>query len=438
MLLLFIGLAPFALCAQFGEQQFFGGLDGADQILAGDFDGDGDPDVVGFGGLADRVEIYENLGNEQFAAGTAIVLSGAGRLASGDMDQDGKLDLITTINGTCYWMRNMGGLQFDYVPLGIVLDFGLTVADVDGDGILDILMVGNHVVWYKNLGGCALEGPYFLTDESMTLQAAVGDLDGDGDPDVAHGYYSSGSFVWYPNQGDGTFGGPQTIVPYAGENPYIAIADLDEDGDLDIACQTGPMEWYANDGQGHFTFQHQFDPTPDYTAFAITCRDIEGDGDVDVLFAYPQSVIICINQGHGVFTGPQIITTQVDWVYGMDAADLDGDGDLEPLVASHYADAFTWYDNLTFQTAIEEVTSTATALHVFPNPMADHAWVTWPTAANGQAQVAVLDLTGQVVQQLPMREGRAIIERGPLAGGAYLLRCTDGAGTVAAARLLLQ
>ncbi len=78
----------------------------------------------------------------------------------------------------------------------------------------------------------------------------------------------------------------------------------------------------------------------------VFAADLDGDGDLDVLVAseWNDRVAWYENQGSGRFT-PHTITTSLDLVHSVSAADLDGDGDLDVLAVSESQDGVFWYEN---------------------------------------------------------------------------------------------
>lgn len=133
----------------------------------------------------------------------------------------------------------------------------------------------------------------------------------------------------------------------------VATADLDGDGDLDVvyAQSSGGhgLYWYENlDGQGIFGNRHTI------TATAILEKDVEiadldGDGDLDVILASSNDNTVAWYKnldGNGNF-GTAIIITQIAVrVQTIRTTDIDGDGDLDILSASSNDGKIAWYENL--------------------------------------------------------------------------------------------
>ena len=119
------------------------------------------------------------------------------------------------------------------------------------------------------------------------------------------------------------------IAPPSGE---AVDGDLDGDGVLD---------------QGAFGPQRVITTAADY-ALSVYAADLDGDGDMDVLSAsYIDDTIAWYENtdGLGSFGSQQVITTAADYALSVYAADIDGDGDMDVLSASHNDDKIAWYEN---------------------------------------------------------------------------------------------
>ena len=123
--------------------------------------------------------------------------------------------------------------------------------DLNNDGAMDLFASRGHgkgTLWFK--------GPSFeLIDVDPDIigphSLAIGDIDGDGDPDAATcGYLATGTSAWYENDGKGQF---KKHVIGTGQGSYdIRLVDLDDDGDLDVLLAghfNQNVVWYENPGK---------------------------------------------------------------------------------------------------------------------------------------------------------------------------------------------
>ena len=252
-------------------------------LARGDFDGDGDLDLVvsgyGSGPLGSPLSgpvclIYRNDGSGHFTdIGAGIVGVYRGSVAWGDYDHDGDLDLAVSgdmdayatgspPNLTTRIYRNDGGGVFTDIGAGLrgVASSSLAWGDFDGDGHLDLAVAGYDnsqavTILYRNDGSGHFTdiGAGIVGVTSCAL--AWGDMDGDGDLDLAvAGYASTGAVARIYRNTAGTF--TDIAAGLEGVSSCsLAWGDYDADGDLDLAIagqsDTGPRSRvYRNDGTG--------------------------------------------------------------------------------------------------------------------------------------------------------------------------------------------
>ncbi len=187
-------------------------------------------------------------------------------------------------------------------------------------------------------------------DNANTVFAA--DIDGDGDMDVLSSSANDDKISWYENtNGLGDFSSQQ-VISTAADNPYsVFAADIDGDGDIDVLSASGlddKIAWYENmDGQGNFGVQQVITTNAD-NAYSVFAKDLDGDGDIDVLSTSTNDDKVAWYEnldGQGNFGVQQIITTNTNFVYSVFSDDLDGDGDMDVLSASPLDNKIAWYEN---------------------------------------------------------------------------------------------
>jgi hypothetical protein len=311
---------------------------------AGDFDGDGFLDLIGYDSAAQRMAIYLNNRQEDFLAADrrlfGPVQSPVGSTAVGDLDNDGDLDIVTGSRGSAdAFYLNDGVAGFaparTFGPAGSeTVDIAL--GDLDNDGDLDIV-VANHSEQnriYRNDGsaGFAAAPAVSFGESAVTAHLALGDLDNDGDLDVV-GNEAEQSLVYF-NDGSGAFPAGATLpfrrVSGVGLRDR-ALADLNGDGSLDIVSIYFGQAWIDfNDGSGRF-------PAAQARAFgtgdeqAVYPADIDGDGDIDLVADTGRAYR---NDGTGAF--PQILrvlaqTSNVRGLTGIGDMNNDGTADFLAL-----------------------------------------------------------------------------------------------------------
>ena len=414
-----------------------------ESVAAGDLDGDGDLDLVAANanlstGGPGTVSVRFNNGAGVFS-GTQNVAVGRGcySVALGDVDGDGDLDFVTAnfYDYTASVRLNDGtgtfaGTQEVAVGLGAGNFPGqAALADVDGDGDLDLLVAcgGNNGLLSVRLNnGTGTFRPGFSTGVSQGSRGlAVGDLDGDGDLDVVLcNNRTPGLVDICLNDGTGTFGPAGTVA--VGNNPYaVELADLDGDGDLDLATANGASTTASvrlNNGAGAFagTLEVPVNTSaPNAGSFALALGDVDADGDTDLLVADTNggNVSVRFNNGTGNFTS----LPSVPLGTGYDAlalADLDSDGDLDLLAGFNGGTAVACLNGGTGPLATTPGTAPV-ALAAYPNPATGRVALTLPPAA---ARAELLDPLGRVVRVVPAQAGIATLDVAGLAPGLYVVR----------------
>ncbi|GAF97244.1 unnamed protein product, partial [marine sediment metagenome] len=164
----------------------------------------------------------------------------------------------------------------------------LELGDVDSDGDLD-LIIGYAssqagVFWNDGMGQFADSGQRL--DRSGSSQISLGDVDGDHDLDAVILRYG-GSFALFYNDGSGIFGDPVGFGSGISNNYYGAeMGDLDRDGDLDIAIASyaaRQSEVWLNDGNGRFDRVRPY--LRSSRSHDLALADFDRDGDLDIFLA---------------------------------------------------------------------------------------------------------------------------------------------------------
>merc|ERR1711916_349147 len=117
----------------------------------------------------------------------------------------------------------------------------------------------DKIAWYENVDGAVSFGPQQVVSTSADGATSVfaADIDGDGDMDLASASQNDDKIAWYENtDGAGAFGPEQVVSTYADGAWSVFAADIDGDGDMDLASASindDKIAWYENiDGAGTF------------------------------------------------------------------------------------------------------------------------------------------------------------------------------------------
>ncbi|KNC52987.1 uncharacterized protein AMSG_12242 [Thecamonas trahens ATCC 50062] len=362
----------------FGSQQAVSTVaQDAQSVIAADIDGDGDLDLASASSVDNKIAWYENTdGAGSFGPQQVVVSSaanGARSVIAADVDGDGDLDLASAYSNTIAWYENNDGAG-SFGPQQVVSTAAqgaasVIAADVDGDGDLDLASASasdHKIAWYENTDGAGAFGPQQVVstaaDGARSVVAA--DIDGDGDLDLASASVSDNKIAWYENiDGAGAFG-PQQVASAAAQGAASVIAaDVDGDGDLDLASASSvdnKIAWYENtDGAGSFGPQQVVSTAAD-GAWSVVAADIDGDGDLDLASASISDNKIAWYEnidGAGSFEPQQVVSTAAYRAQSVIAADIDGDGDLD--LASAYSSTIAWYPRRSYFTMSRPATIAA-------------------------------------------------------------------------------
>ena len=359
-------LTPFFISAQsgFGEAQLIGDDFQTTKVIAADIDNDGDIDVLSSGWNYDTIAWYENLDGQGTFGSVQYVtqsLDFTQSLSTADFNGDGAIDILATSKGDdkVVWYENLDG-QGTFSTAHIIDDFAnhaeqAMAADIDGDDDIDVvhaLSTESKVVWYENLDG---EGN-FSAEKIITNTATgvysldIADVDGDGFIDVLANSSSIAMPSWYKNDGLGNFG-TENIIDLNGTLKLVT-ADIDGDNNQDIIKEhiidgIVKIHWLENtDGLGTFTQNQQI--TDIIQPSDIFPEDIDNDGDIDLLITYVGDGKISWFEnldGLGTFGERRIIEDLAS--ISIVAADIDGDG-YKDVVTRINQSQVVWYKNLTY------------------------------------------------------------------------------------------
>lgn len=286
------------------------------------------------------------------APGSPIALEGSpGTLAVGDVNNDGRPDLIVTGgNLPVVVLLGDGKGGFRPAPGTPPSDKGseIAVGDVNGDGRLDLVLAKHDrysvtVLFGDGRGGftAAPGSPFAVKDGQSphTHGFAVADLNGDGRPDLVVANNDDGDIAVLLHDGRGGFtrapGSPFPIGP----SPYpIAVGDVNGDGKPDvIAPNSGPnnrtVTVLLGDGRGAFRPAPGSPFTTADGPYYVTLGDINGDGKPDVIAAHGDDghVTILLGDGRGRFAplpGARPDLGSRPWAIAVADVNRDGRADL--------------------------------------------------------------------------------------------------------------
>lgn len=301
----------------FDEQPVGMNEDEVKNVVAIDFDFDGDIDVLSGSEVLDRIVLFESDG------GVSPTFT--------------RVNLITGISGL---------VSFD-------------VADLDGDGDLDVAAAASSadmVLWYEQAPS-GMKGmpptftPHPLATVDLLTRVRIADVDSDGDPDIL--YAGLSAFAWLDSDGgvDPVF--TDRAIPTSSTLPQdLRVVDLNGDGDKDIAlCSTlgvAPLLWYESDGGAPPTFSEHEIETVLTTPRSLVVADINRDLAPDLAVASDASAAVAWYESSGGAApefSEHLISETLSAATRLDASDLDSNGFIDLVVTSAGDDKVMWYDS---------------------------------------------------------------------------------------------
>jgi hypothetical protein len=338
-------------------------------LALGDLDGDGDADLlVGSGilvaGLDGQNRLYRNNGTGTFVDATAsalpALLDETRAVALGDVDGDGDTDILFGNVGQSRLLLGDGAGGFveataTHLPSLADATQDFVLGDVDGDGDLDAFLANGEPDY--DFSGLAQpqqdrllvnDGTGVFADATATnlpavvevsVDAALGDVDGDGDLDALVGTWFASPRL-YLNDGQGVFADATAAnLPPLGFGHDVVLADLDGDGDLDALFGCDRI---LNDGTGSFSVGAPPLPCLFGLFDSLAVGDVDGDGDVDVYVGARQQHRFAaqnrlyLNDGTGglLDVTASRLPAFLDITRAVALGDVDGDADLDAIAGN--------------------------------------------------------------------------------------------------------
>jgi hypothetical protein len=371
-------------------------LHGANTLVFADIDGDGDKDLMWGDFFEPGLLILENIGSCErpafsnqpvsFPRGDPLATSGYNASTFGDVDGDGDLDAIVGVLGGAYnpittaaenlYLLTQEADGWRVVTRRLIdqIDIGAesvpAAGDLDGDGDPDLLL-GNKIdprdprsARIYRLENVGTEGrPEFRLAGALDVKGgfhyapALADLDADGDLDLVVGTWNEDVQVHW-NEGSPAAprfaAAPEPLVELSrGSHASPDLADLDGDGDLDLAAgeSSGELNLWRNDGTPREpSFVLVTDKLAGFDAgrrSAPAFADLDGDGSPDLLVGSESGgTVVLWNRGGALeaMFGAMDPALELPGMAAPVFADLDADGDPDLLVGE-IAGGLRYYEN---------------------------------------------------------------------------------------------
>jgi len=417
-----------------------------------DVDKDGDNDIVGGSFGSGEVSWWENGGSQNFlikhpvAAGSKSVR----HMRAADLDSDNQPDLVITqvdsSKVTLFYSINQS------TPIKIILDTQLIgahtidIIDFDNDSNLDILVSGSNmtgvgkgeIVWFKNEGGRNFSRKTLWQQYTQVTFVQAVNLNSDNKYDLLTCDEKIGRVAWLKNSGD-NLNFTEQIVDTAFSKAHTVLArDVDKDGDLDIlgaACVSSQIAWWENNRSTEFT-KHQLPQAAG--ALWLDQGDFDLDGDNDLVVGGSAMEQPCWLKNDGNFNfSVKIVGTAAAFLgaFQIIPVDLDKDGDIDLLGAGKRCHKITWWENNAL-TGIEKPVKAKDQgmLNNYPNPFNPQTSINFTTVQQERINLDVYNSSGALVSSLCNSELIAgnhtfNFNGSDLESGIYFCKLTAGKNT---------
>lgn len=263
-------------------------------VAIGDFDGDGNLDIVTANAATADVSVLLGNGDGTFGAESSFdVGNNPVFVVASDLNGDGKADIATTNQGSD----------------NISLLFG------NGDGTFDtqaLVPVGDAPSAF-----------------------ALGNLNGDTQPDIVCASSGGNNVRFLKNDGSGNFSSPEAPFSVGTKPRDLHLQDLNGDGELDVISineDSDDVSVLLGNGDGTFAVQDSFDAG--VSPLSASLGDVDGDGAVDLIAANADGLVFLKGDGAGSFETPVDFGINVNPPDVILLNDLNGDSLLDSIATS--------------------------------------------------------------------------------------------------------
>jgi hypothetical protein len=362
---------------------------------------------------------------------------------------------------------NPFGLNLD----NLVLEYHFaSFTDLDGDGDQDMLVsdFDGFYTYLENTGSAiapnfttGVQNPFGLSrvdyDDCScnTMVHRFVDIDNDGDMDIISIAWYGGEYWYAENIGTSSspsysdFSNEVEWMPASftyGAYPGIDLVDIDNDGDLDLfSCQDDKLNLIRNTGtvdSPNFTGGHEADPFDVELSgknLFPSLVDIDNDGDFDLFVGGNSFLKKDFQFYENIGTSEQAVfdtvqenpfdleNSEIDFP-SLAFVDINGDSDMDIFLGGKLDDnmAFDFYDNKTFSTGVEELTSNN--LQVYPNPTNGNILVE-NKSEDPIINIKVIDLLGAIYYSREAEFEKVIsLDISDFESGLYLIQIETKGG----------
>lgn len=408
-------------------------------FAVGDFNNDNSPDLFGINELSDSLDniflclnpndstlnlqrkmIFENFGDIN------------GDIIAGDYDNDGLLDVLTSFGEErkLTIFKNTGNDSFTTTTIDKTNGNIYQFIDIENDGDLDIVSANSDSLNLKillNEDGTfrKIDSVQFVTDQSEIFQIEIADIDNDGDMDIVYSLYRAGwGSVFIAYNEEGVFSDRVVQVGFTQGFQEFSLSDINNDGIIDV-CVTD-MDRCA------VMLQSEINVFDDLVNVALSnyvfgfnligTKDLTNDGIDDIVLSEQDrtlSFLQNLDSQNLMFASPDTLG-EFTRLFDIHFADMNLDGNMD-IIGGNDRVLFI-YENNGIMTHLQEFQ--ALDVSVYPSIVRNNALhINLGTSWSSEFSYYIVNSLGQIVDHNKVISDK--IDVATLNSGAYFIRITE-------------
>lgn len=396
-------------------------------VACHDYDLDGDIDIFACHLKENELVLWENDGNFPPTWTKNVILDVITNplyIVSEDVNGDSYKDLIFGGNtNSIFCMLNVEAQnqwEFFMVDDDFNNPHGVSVSDMNNDGLKDIIAGARNdhtIAWWENNG----ENPDTWTKHIVTEQIngtqsiAVSDINNDGFQDIVGGSSISNKVMVYYHNGDSPPTFTEQVANQSLQLPHwVSVADINEDGNPDIlvaACVSSKVAWLENNGGNPISWTQHNIGNNFGCALTIEAADIDMDGDLDVAAtAWGTNRVAWwehTQNGSQINWQTHYLSTNYKGAWPLVFSDMDNDSDLDFVTGGDVENGpgpdapLSWWENKTLTTAIEnQNTEIQSSFNIWPQPATSLINLSYTLNKDSHVEISILNFTGKPIETI--------------------------------------